>query len=89
MERRLNITEARKALNTLPDELARSHATVAVTRRGKPVLAILDWDLFEGMLETMEILGDPELMEQIREAEKDIREGRTIPLEEVARELGL
>jgi PHD/YefM family antitoxin component YafN of YafNO toxin-antitoxin module len=89
MERRLNITEARKALNTLPEELAQTHATVAVTRRGKPVLAILDWDLFEGMLETMEILGDPELMAQIREAEKDLREGRTIPLEEVARELGL
>lgn len=89
MERSLNITEARKALNTLPDELAQSHATVAVTRRGKRVLAILDWELYECLLETMEILGDQELMEQIREAEKDIREGRTIPLEEVARELGL
>lgn len=89
MERRLNITEARKALNTLPEELAQTHATVAVTRRGKPVLAILDWDLFEGMLETMEILADPELMAQIREAEKDIREGRTIPWEDVKADLGL
>ena len=89
MERSLSITEARKALNTLPEELARSHATVAVTRRGKRVLAILDWELYEGLLETMEILGDPELMAQIREAEKDIREGRTHAWEDVKAELGL
>lgn len=89
MYRSLNITEARKALNTLPEELTRTRETVAVTRRGKPVLAILDWELFEGLLETMEILADPELMAQIREAEKDVREGRTIPWEDVKAELGL
>jgi PHD/YefM family antitoxin component YafN of YafNO toxin-antitoxin module len=33
------ITEARDHLTSLPEQLAEEHGTVAVMRRGKPVLA--------------------------------------------------
>lgn len=89
MEKSLPIVEARKRLTSLPEDLAkdREAGVVAVTRRGKPVLAVMSWELYEGLLETMEIMSDPELMAQIREGIKDMKDGRTIPWEDVEREL--
>jgi len=45
--------------------------------------------LFEGFLETLEILSDTALMESIRASEKDVQEGRLIGFKELLRELGL
>ncbi len=40
----LTTVDARRELTRLPEKLGASSATVAVTRRGKPVLAIMTWD---------------------------------------------
>ena len=39
--KRLPITEVRDELTALPEKLGQAHETLAVTRRGKPVLAIV------------------------------------------------
>jgi len=84
---RIPIIEARKQLTRLPEKLAQEHRAVAVTRHGTEVLAIMPWDLFETIMETLEIMGDPELMESLRRGIKDVQEGRLIPLEEVEQRL--
>jgi antitoxin YefM len=89
MYREMSITEARLALTNLPELFEKHPGTVAVTRRGKAVLAVLPWELYESIMETMEILGDPEMMAAIRQGIKDIKAGRVIPLEEVKRRLRL
>ena len=38
-------------------------------------------------METMDIMGDPDLMTALRRSIEDIRAGRLIPLEQVKREL--
>lgn len=43
--------------------------------------------LIETLIETLEILGDEELMESIRKSEKDIQEGRLIGFKELLKEL--
>ena len=60
-----------------------------MTRHGKPVLAIMTWDLFEAWLETIEIMSDSELMEQVLEGIKQIEMGNTRPWEEVKADLDL
>lgn len=86
----MSITEARQRFTHLPQKMAAEQWTsLAVTRRGKPVLAVLPWELYESILETMEILGDPELMTALRQSLKDIREGRTYTTEELRKELEL
>ena len=45
--------------------------------------------LFEGFLETLEILSDAALMESIRASEKDIQEGKLLGFKELLKELGL
>ena len=47
------------------------------------------WDLYEGLLETMEILADPELMGDIKRGMDEIKSGKTYSIEESRRRLGL
>ena len=42
--------------------------TEAITRRNKEVMAVMSWELYEGLLETLEVLSDPELMKHLRTA---------------------
>jgi hypothetical protein len=44
--------------------------------------------LFEGFLETLEILSDTALVKSIRASEKDVQEGRVLRFKELLKELG-
>jgi prevent-host-death family protein len=89
MTESMPIIEARKRLTSLPEKLASRPGAVTVTRRGKPVLAILPWDLYESIVETMEILGDEKLMSDLRQGIREIAEGKGIPWEEAKKKLRL
>jgi hypothetical protein len=45
--------------------------------------------LVENLIETLEILGDEELMESIQKSEKDIQENRLIGFKELLKELDI
>lgn len=86
MIRQLNITEARKHLLDLPGEL--EDEPIIITRRGKPVMAALSYEQFEALLETLEILSDPEaslLEKSLDQAER----GETLSLQEAKARLGI
>jgi prevent-host-death family protein len=85
---KLSITEARKAFMKISDK-TKGNQVIAVTRRNKEVMAVMSWDLYEGLLETMEILGDPELMGDIKQGMEEIKSGKTYSVEESRRRLGL
>jgi hypothetical protein len=55
MARTLSIKDAAEQLDKLPALLTKEGAApvVAVTRRGMPVLAVLPWDLYLGLLQTL------------------------------------
>lgn len=88
MIRDMPITEARHALTSLPARLAEEPGAVAVTRRGKPVLAIMPWELYESIVETLEIMGDEALMEALRQGIREMDEGKGGAWEEARRTLG-
>ena len=85
----LPITEVRDELTMLPERLHRSHETLTVTRRGKPVLAILPWKEYEALVETLEILSDEDTMAALRLGLKQARRGKLIPWERAKRKLRL
>jgi antitoxin YefM len=87
----LAMAEARKQLPKLADALEKHPeiGAVKITRHGKPVLAVLSWDLYESVVETMEIMSDPEMMAAFRQGVKEMQEGKGIPWEQVKKELGL
>ncbi len=89
MHKDIPITEARHELTSLPERLAENPGAIAITRRGKPVLAVMPWDLYESMMETLEILGDENLMALLRQGIKEMKAGEGIPWEQAREELDL
>ena len=85
---RIPITEARNKFMKLPYQ-ATKHQILAVTRRNKEVMAIMSWELYEGLLETLEVLSDPRLMNQLKNGIADVKAGRTHSLSEAYERLGL
>ena len=85
----LSITKARDELTSLPERLAEEPGAVAITRRGEPVLALMPWELYESIIETLEVLGDPDLMKALSRGIKDIEEGQVISWDQAKKELKL
>jgi antitoxin YefM len=83
----ISITEARHQITSLPERFAKEPGAVSVTRRGEPVLAIMPWDLYESIVETLEIPGVPDLMSALRQGMKDIEEGTSYSMDEIGREI--
>ena len=87
----LSIMEARKQLTSLPETLFHDGQpdVLEITRRGKPVLAVLPWELYEVISETLEIMGDKELMAQLRQSIQEMDSDKLIPWQDAKQELGL
>ncbi|HEY8309346.1 MAG TPA: type II toxin-antitoxin system Phd/YefM family antitoxin [Gemmatimonadaceae bacterium] len=90
MVARLSMAEAREQFTRLPEQFEKEpDLTVQVTRHGRPVMAVLSWELYESITETLEVMADAELMAAIRQSAQEIARGETIPWETVKAELGL
>jgi antitoxin YefM len=91
MTRTLSIAEARERLTRLPEEFAAhpDEGALSVTRRGEPVLAVLPWETYEALIETMEIMGDPDLWADLRAAAQDLASGKTVSLDDLEAQLGI
>ena len=88
MPEEIPITEVRSQLTSLSNRLAKRPQAVAVTRRGKPVLAILPWDLYETLTETMEIMADEESLLALRQGIREIERGKAIHWDRAKKKLG-
>jgi len=86
----LSIIEARDQLMKLSDEMARGPDldAVTITTHGKPVMAVLSYDAYEALVETLSILSDSEMAEALRRGMADISDGRVQDLDDVLAELG-
>jgi len=82
------ITEARNKFMRLPDQAAKDQI-IAVTRRNKEVMAVMSWEMYEGLLETLEVLSDRELMNNLRKGVEDVKAGRTHSLSKAYERLEL
>jgi antitoxin YefM len=83
----LSLSEARGALTSLPEKLDRENDAVAITRRGKPVLAVMSWDLYESIIETIEILGDEKALAALRRGIAEIVAGKGVSWEKAKRSI--
>ncbi len=91
MTHTLSIMEARKQLTSLPETLMHDGQVdvLEITRRGKPVLAVMPWELYEAVSETLEVMGNKELMAQLRQSILEMDSGKLIPWHDAKKELGL
>jgi len=83
----LPLAEVRAKLSKLVDEAVRTHERIEVTRQGRRAVVILSADDYDSITETLAILGDQELMREIRQAEAEAEGGQIYTLEEVTEEM--
>lgn len=86
----LTITQARQELLHLPERFEKSRErAVEITKNGRPVLAVLPWEFYESLVETLEVLGDPEMTAALRDSLEDVKKGRLISHKEARKRLGV
>jgi prevent-host-death family protein len=83
----LSLTELRPRLSELIDRASDVFDRFVITRRGKVEAVLLSSDDYEGLLETLDILSDQELVRRRVQADEEIGRGETHRLEDVRREI--
>ena len=84
----LSMVDARAKLTHLPEQLEGEPGVVAVTRHGREVLAIITWEDYQSLVDTLDILSDPEATEQLRVSAEQIKAKNVRSVRELGKELG-
>jgi PHD/YefM family antitoxin component YafN of YafNO toxin-antitoxin module len=71
----LDISEARKQFTKL-DQRLREDRVIWVTRHNKKAFAVVEKELLQTVLETIEILADPAAFQLLQQGLQDIQAGR-------------
>jgi antitoxin YefM len=81
------IDKLKQELPDLASKAKKGESNVIVLEDDKTAM-LMSQEEYESYKETEEILADPQLMKDLKEAEQEIAEGKGIPWEQVKRELG-
>lgn len=76
----LPLAEVKNRLSEVIDAVQREHGRVIVTKHGRPAAVLLSVDDLESLEETLNILSNPDLRDEIRRGEQDLEAGRTTRL---------
>ncbi|MBN2652578.1 MAG: type II toxin-antitoxin system Phd/YefM family antitoxin [Spirochaetales bacterium] len=81
MIKQMTITETRKRITSLEDDLSYED-TISITNHGKEVFALLRWDTYESIAETLDILSDQTLFEDLKIGIQQMTDGQLIDFED-------
>ena len=84
--RTIGISEAKVKLSQFVDEVYRTHDSITISKDGEPETVLMSVQEYESLVETLEVLSDPELMEAIKISEREMKAGKCISLERLKRE---
>lgn len=84
----ISVSKAQKTLPSLIDNIKKQGKEYAIEVDGKKTAVLVAIDEYESLKETLEIMSDPDMMKDIKEAEEDVKAGRVYDWGEVKKELG-
>lgn len=79
----ISLTELRPRLSELVERAQDCYDRFLITRHGRAEAVLLAADEFDGLLETLEILSDSQLVERLVAAEEELDGGGGFTLKEV------
>ena len=83
MAKALPISEVKTRLSELADRIEHQHERIVVTRHGRPSCVLMSPDELDSLEETLDILGDEELMASLRLSQQEAAEGKLILLDDI------
>lgn len=87
MARQMNLTDAKARLSEAVDDVHRTHEEIEISRNGQVVAVLISTERLESLRETLEVLSDRDLLDDLHEALDDVNEGRVYSGESVKRGL--
>jgi len=88
MVKQLSISETRKRITSLEDDLS-FNDTISVTNHGKEVFALLRWDTYESIAETLDIISDEALYNDLKIGIKQFENDSLIDFEDFKKSLNV
>ena len=88
IKRIISISEARKRIFDIAEEVQKPNNFYTFTENGKPKAVLMSANEFGSLMEDYELLCDPGFQKRIQDAEKEIARGDYVTLDELKRELG-
>jgi prevent-host-death family protein len=79
----LPVTKVKRNLLDILKRMEEENAAIALTRNGEPVGVMMTMARYEALLETIEILGNREVLQSLELSTKDFEAGRVLGDEEV------
>ena len=70
MSKTMPISEVKTRLPELVSGVAEREEEIVVTRNGKPAAVLVNYDEYERLKDTLEVLSDPVLMKQIAQSKR-------------------
>ena len=77
----MSISETRRKITSLEDELSYDD-TISVTNHGKEVFALLRWDTYESIAETLDIISDEEAFTELKKGIAQIANNQLVDFDE-------
>ena len=71
----VTLSHAKAQLAKLLSDVERLGEEVIITRSGRPIGILLSLEEYEGLIETLEILADPDLSQSVRNGLDDVETG--------------
>ncbi|HBB02281.1 MAG: hypothetical protein US89_C0002G0126 [Candidatus Peregrinibacteria bacterium GW2011_GWF2_38_29] len=73
----LSISEARKRIFEIADDVSKASVYYTLTENGRPKVVIMSAEEFESWTETIEVMREfPDILKEIEEVEKDMKSGK-------------
>lgn len=85
----ISITEARKEIFKITDEVQRPNTVYTLTVEGAPRAVLLSKEEYDSIMETMELLSEPDFLKDVRESQKAFKRGEYYTWEEIKQELDM
>ncbi len=79
------VAEARQNFSALVEQAVATHQRIRVTRNGVPAIWMIADDDFESIMETLDVLADAAVMQDIGQSRVDAFAGRYVTAEETER----
>ncbi|MDP3996096.1 MAG: type II toxin-antitoxin system Phd/YefM family antitoxin [bacterium] len=79
----ISISEARKKIFDIAEYVQKPNNYYTLTEKGRPKAVLMSVRDFEDIMEDLEVLSDPGLIQRIKEAEDEIKAGDYVTLDEL------
>jgi PHD/YefM family antitoxin component YafN of YafNO toxin-antitoxin module len=88
MVKQLSISETRKRITSLEEDLS-FNDTISITNHGKEVFALLRWDTYESIAETLDIISDEAMYDELKIGIKQFENNSLIDFEEFKKSINV